>query len=158
MPKRFALMLSAPLLVASCVPVEIYYREDVPYARLSRDLTACEVSAAQQVPVNTQVGSTPVYQTPVQTNCYNVGTTVQCTTTGGDIYGGDVYSFDANADLRSRVTAQCMADRSYRRVSLPRCTAAQIETARPTTNRLPVLGPGACVAPAGRGLAVLNPA
>jgi hypothetical protein len=160
MPKRRALLLlaSAAPILAACVPVEIYYREDAPYARLSRDFTACEVSAVQQVPANTQLGSTPVYRAPLETDCVTLGTSVQCTTTGGEIYGGEVYSFDSNEELRGRVLAQCMAERGYRRMSLPRCTSAQIAAAGPATNRLPALGPGACVAPARGGWAVLNPA
>ncbi len=123
--KRSAIFKTVlPLLaLAACAPLGTYYKEGVTQSRLNKDLTNCEVSAAQQVPPNKQIRSTPIYVTPVTTTC-EAG---KCTSIGGYVRGGHVYSVDTNKALRGRVKAQCMSSKGYQYVDLPRCTSEQLQ-------------------------------
>ncbi len=102
------------------------YREGATVARADRDFFDCRLAAARAVPTNTQIGTTPTYTTPIQTNCYNVGYTTQCTTTGGQVYGGRAYSYDANSNIRTEFLARCLASKGYSAVELPRCDTSKI--------------------------------
>ncbi len=93
-----------------------------------------------------QVGVTPTYVTPIQTNCYNYGYSVSCTTTGGDVYGGQTYSYDANAKLRDRVVGQCMEDLGYQAISLEQCPPGVLEKAGPVAPRMPAVANNSCAA------------
>lgn len=121
---RMTILLVCGSLVAGCeVPPEtLYWQTGMTPAQQQRDQTNCRVNAANSVPVNTQIGTTPTYSTPVQTNCYNTGYSVSCQSTGGQVYGGNAYSYDANSRLRANVVQQCMADRGYQLISFPVCT------------------------------------
>lgn len=123
MTSKLLVVFSLLLVLAGCAPSQFtgYWRSGVTVAQQQNDLTNCQVRAANQVPVSTQVRTTPTYTTPENTSCYNIGYSVNCTTTGGQVYGGDTYSYDVNADLRQRVVGQCMARRGYQAVTLPIC-------------------------------------
>lgn len=109
----------------------IPYKTGATEASLGRDLTNCRVVAAQRVPQQQVVQSTPGFTTPSQTICNRVGTQTICNTTGGQTFGGGVTTSDANAGLRQQVFGQCMIDRGYRYVSLPPCPqGAQMQTAQ----------------------------
>lgn len=117
---------SAVILVAlaACETEQtIVYRPDTPASTRSRDLLACELMAAQQVPVNTQIRTNPVYVSPANIQCTSYGYSTSCYDYGSQVSGGGVYSVDANVGLRARVRAQCLADRGYSAVTLPICTS-----------------------------------
>jgi hypothetical protein len=97
------------------------YKAGVGWNQIDRDKTDCEIEAAQRVPQNIVVRSSPTYTTPTQTSCNQIGTQTFCNTTGGQIYGGQTTSSDANAGLRMRAYGQCMAQRGYRFVDIPAC-------------------------------------
>ena len=97
------------------------YKAGVGWAEIDRDKINCEIEAAQRVPQNIVVQTSPSYTTPTQTYCNQVGTQTICNTTGGQTYGGQTTSTDANAGLRSRAYAQCMAQKNYRFVDIPAC-------------------------------------
>ena len=140
MQKTF-LAAVAPVALTGCLALETYYKEGATVTRLDRDLTNCQVIAAQQVPANTQIGMTPVYTTPISTSCYGY----TCTTTGGNVYGGDLYSYDANSGLRNKVTAQCMSSQGYEYVEIQPCTSQQLKGKNVrTVKTLPKLTESVC--------------
>jgi hypothetical protein len=138
----------AGILLAGCTPTAetTYWRDGATGRQWDQAITQCQVQALREVPQSVAVGSTPTYQTPTQTSCYTIGNTVQCSTTGGQVYGGQVYSYDPNAGLRSRVEAQCMANRGYALVTIPTCTSEQRSagTLRPLSGRLPPFSSVVC--------------
>ena len=104
------------------VPLRAYpYKAGVSFARIDSDRTDCQIEAAQRVPQNIVVSTTPSYSTPVQTTCNQIGTQTFCNQTGGQTYGGQTTSSDANAGLRVRAYGQCMANKNYRFVDIPAC-------------------------------------
>lgn len=123
------------LLLTGCVleteQVSFFFRDNTTNAKKADDLLNCEVEATQRVPVNTQLGTTPVfttptYVTPMYTNCYGYScTTTGGTITGGQTYGGDVYSYDSNARLRDEVGFQCMQRKGYQVYPARTCTASE---------------------------------
>lgn len=136
------------LLLSACVPAtsSYLYKNGGTVSRADADYFDCELSAARYVPVDTRVDTTPVYTTPVQTNCYNIGYSVQCSTTGGDVYGGRTYSYDANAELRSGFWARCMAARGYQVTKLPNCDTSKVqpEVLKMLGGKLRAPSPNAC--------------
>lgn len=124
------------------LPAEnVLYLAGATEASRNRDVTNCQVYAAQQVPQNQVIRTSSSYTTPVQTTCNHIGTQVFCNTSGGQTYGGGTYSVDANANLRSRVYHQCLADRGYRYVNLPVCPAGVVLKNR---GKLPPLSRTTC--------------
>jgi hypothetical protein len=121
---RHLLILCAvtPLLVA-CVPqqTDYVYKSGASLGTKDRDLVQCSVAAAREVPVNTQIGQTSTYVTPVQTSCYRTYGGVNCQSTGGDVYGGKIYSYDANSDVRRGFLDQCMASKGYSTATISQC-------------------------------------
>ncbi len=119
---------SALISMAACVPTnEVYlYKPGASVARADSDLFDCRINAARMVPTDTQIATTPRYTTPVQTQCYNIGYSVQCHSTGGQTYGGNTYSYDANQDLRARYLAQCLASKGYSATEIPACDAKKV--------------------------------
>ncbi|KAA2316112.1 hypothetical protein DL237_13540 [Pseudooceanicola sediminis] len=128
------------------------YRAGASGAQTQRAITDCQVSAAQRVPQQLLVQTTPTYVTPTQTQCNRYGTQTICNTTGGQIMGGQTYTSDANAGLRARVYAQCMADKGFRAVDLPACPVGTPLTATFTAPTLAPLARSSCyiVTPDGR--------
>jgi hypothetical protein len=132
-------------LVKQGKPIEKFYpfKKGVTIESYDNDWLNCKIEAAQRVPQNTVIDTTPVYRAPVRTQCYSTGYgNVNCTQTGGQTYGGDTYSYDANTDLRIDAHKQCMIRSGYRSVNIPKCSSeAKI---RPMSERLPPLSAGTC--------------
>ena len=121
-------VLAIAFLFAGCATTtDVYlYREGGKVARADSDIFDCRLTAAQAVPQDTRIATTPIYMTPVQTSCYNVGNSVQCTSTGGQVHGGQTYTYDANADLRSSYLSRCVASKGYSSSQLPRCDPEKV--------------------------------
>ena len=98
-------------------PPAIPYQEGKTKKQANNDWLDCNVAAAQKVPVNTGVYTTPRYTTPLNCNT-SFGNT---TCTGGQTYGGNVASYDANARLREQVTIQCLQNKGYQIVNYEVC-------------------------------------
>jgi len=146
------------IALQACVPVEVYHRAGVTPQKQSSDLVSCEVKAAREVPQNTQVGTTPIFVTPAQTNCYSSGYSTQCTTTGGQVSGGNVYSYDANAGLRSKYITQCMAEKGYAKYALPQCAPKDLKGKVLDYRKTPPISASSCVTKtAGRDWLIVNP-
>ncbi|MEO0936724.1 MAG: hypothetical protein AAFY38_01065 [Pseudomonadota bacterium] len=140
--RRFVSLLPVLAALGACFPVSTYYREGVTLSSLERDETACEVRALRDVPVANQVRQDPPRYIPGARICDASGA---CVTRPGRYVPGPVYTVDVNADLRRRVTQQCMADRGYVPVTLPACPPGVAQAAPPgATTRLPKLRPEAC--------------
>lgn len=128
MKKLHLFTMTSALLLCACLPTtESYlYKDGGTVSRTDTDYFECELAAARGVPQDTRVGTTPVYSTPVQTNCYNIGYSVQCNTTGGQVYGGDTYTYDANSELRASYFARCLVARGYNVIDLPKCDSSKV--------------------------------
>lgn len=148
MKTRLALVF---LVLSGCEAATGFYiyREGGTVSQARSDFFDCELAAARAVPQDMRVETTPVYSTPAQTTCYNYGYSVQCTTTGGQVYGGDVYSYDANAGLRGEFVGRCMVNKGYRGYELPVCETSSIsQSARQAlSGRLNPPREGACYVP-----------
>ena len=166
----FGLCAVSVVGLAACVPVEFWYKPGVSPERPSVELNNCQVQAAKKVPAAPMIGQTPVYVTPVQTNCsgsgygsyysstYRSSTNVSCTQTGGQVYGGQIYTYDGNAQLRNQVVAQCMSNKGYQYISVRQCEARDTQKGLPTYKVLPRLQSNSCVVPAaGGGWVFVNP-
>lgn len=142
---------SAFLALVACVPTssDYLYKSNADVARADSDDYTCELEAAKAVPASMRVGTTPTYTTPSHTNCYRVGNSVQCTTTGGQTYGGDTYSYDANNNLRKEYYARCMAAKGWSAVSLPNCNMDKVPVVLKTqlVGKLRAPAEGACYVP-----------
>lgn len=141
-------MLGVLAAVAACGPrtIEYAYRSNTTVAQHDRDSLRCEVQATQQIRPNIQTRRTPIYYTPIQTTCRQVGTETQCTTSGGEMRGGEVYTVDVNEGLRAEVENQCMRDLGYQFVSLPACPTRAVtpETRARLSGPLVAPVPDAC--------------
>ena len=142
--------VSALVGLSACVPSTTsgYWQEGATEGRTNQAITQCQVESLRAVPPSVAIGTTPRYTTPTQTSCYNTGyNRVQCSSTGGQTYGGNTYSYDPNDGLRSRVEAQCMANRGFSVVSLPTCTSEQRRSKAfgPFPSKLPPVSSVACV-------------
>lgn len=120
------------------------HKTGATYAEIDRAATECQISAAQRVPPNVQVHTTPTYTSPSQTYCNRIGTQVLCNTVGGDTYGGQTYSTDANEPLRQKAVQMCMGDRGYRFVSIPACPRDTPEERMQRSPKLPALSSKTC--------------
>lgn len=97
------------------------YKAGTNDAMRANDITTCQVDAAQRVPQNMVLRTTPAYTTPVQTTCNRIGTQTFCNSYGGDTYGGQTYSEDANSGLRTRAYLQCLGNMGYSLPTIPAC-------------------------------------
>lgn len=137
--------------VSACVPTTSYYlyNKKANVSRAHKDDYNCELAAARAVPQALRIATTPTYSTPVTTNCYNTGYSVQCNTSGGQVYGGDTYSYDANRQLRNEFYASCMANKGWTVYELENCDPEKVPaTLREKLNgRLRPPKEGACYLP-----------
>ena len=152
-----SILFLVSFILTACNPVSLWYRQGAEVGKLNSDLTNCRVRAAQAVPVNQQIRRTPTYVSPVQTNCYGTGYSMQCYSTGGNVTGGNIYSFDANSGLRTDVISQCMGQQGYQLVEFPQCDSSGAAQAT-NYSRLPAISPNSCVAKvSGDSWVVVNP-
>lgn len=131
----------AGLVLAACGPLSMYYKAGTPVSEVNRTMINCEVEALEKVPMDRRIERDPVRIVPRRV-CDSAG---NCSVFY-DRVGGGVRTWDANADLRARVTNQCMIDKGYSNVDLPACPQAirNAATAGATTV-LPRLAPNSCV-------------
>lgn len=131
--KKTGTLLATLALLAGCVPTQYWVKNGVTLAQYQREQTQCEVTGAQSVPTNTQVGWAP--------------------------YVG-IYSADTNSGLRDRVIAQCMTDKGYQYVELPTCgsdIAAKFRSGEITAREKMLVTPQTCVISTGNGPMLYTP-
>lgn len=139
--KTFVKIIVGGLALAACGPLSIYYRPGVSVARMQTDQINCEVRALKDAPVANQIRQRPPIYFPGTRYC-NAG---RCYVTAGYWASGGIYTVDVNADLRGRVQDQCMAQKGYQPVSVPRCSSSVSNVAPPRqTKTLPKLTESAC--------------
>lgn len=148
MPRSKLLPLAALALLSGCGPLGLYYHEGVAVSRMNSDLTDCQVSALQKVPVSQQIRYTPVQMVPVRI-CDSHGK--NCVVTY-EMEGGEPYTVDVNKSLRKKVEAQCMTAKGYEWVELPLCPSSVAGAAPKTVTKvLPPLTPKSCAIQRGGG-------
>ncbi|WP_425078362.1 hypothetical protein [Ruegeria denitrificans] len=132
-----------PLMVlSSCGPLSLYYREGETVSRLQKETTQCQLKAVKEVPVANQIRQSPPTYWPGRTYCDGSG---RCYQSPGWWQPGRVYTVDVNQGLRNTVEAQCMAQKGFRPVSLPPCkqnVKSRVPATRTTT--LPPLNSASC--------------
>lgn len=138
-------LLAVALCLASCAPVPLYYKEGQSLDRKKTDLLACEVDALGKAPVANQIRRSPPFYIPARRSCNSSG---KCYYRGGYFVEGNVYTVDVNARLRGDLETQCMANKGYQSVELPRCAAGTVARTPDTPGRtnatLPVLSENSC--------------
>lgn len=142
--RPFQIVVASTLFLTACAPLETYYQPGKSVSLLGRDTTACQVSALRDVPASTQVRRTPPEYVPPVRRCDSDG---KCVLVRAGYYlPGQTVTFDPNDGLRTRVERQCMADKGYAPVSIPRCpdSVANATPAR-ATRVLPPLTEASCV-------------
>lgn len=146
--RQYLLISAAFGLLAGCLPVDVYHKTGASLARLQADETACQVKALKEVPVNKMTRITPPRTLPRQI-CNDDG---ECRVVYVEI-GGEVETYDANAPLREKYEAQCMADKGYAQVELPICEK------RPDTlpGTVPALNQDSCAVRTKTGYRALTP-
>jgi len=148
---RFVLAGLCLAALAACAPGarSYLYKSGGTVAEADRDIFECRVEAAQQVPAQTRIGTTPIHTTPARTYCNPVGDRIRCYTTGGQTYGGETYSYDANAGLRADYEARCLAARGYTATQVPLCAedALSEDVTQALSGRLQPPGARACYVP-----------
>lgn len=148
--------LSALALLISCTERSMWYQEGASLTMRDRDLLACEVQATRDAPVATQLTQGPQRFIPATSRCrmeYLNGFPHRevCVTQPARWEAGEITSVDVNESLRKRVYAQCLADKGYTRISLPKCETAPAQV----STRLPKLTSQSCAVDLGaRGLAI----
>ena len=139
--QRILIALGLVAGLAACSgPLSIYYRPGADVSRMQRDTTNCEVAALKDAPVATEIRERPPVYVPGPVYCDAYG---NCRRGFGYWVSGGVYTVDRNADLRGRVTDQCMADRGYSPAQVPACPVGLSAPPQRTTT-LPTLTPQSC--------------
>lgn len=150
MVSRFALV--SLLCLTGCTPISMWYQDGASITARDRTQTDCEVKALQAVPVANQTRLTPVRVIPIKI----------CDSTGKcevdyEMIGGDAYTVDANAPLRTKVLAQCMADKGFRPVEIPACPPAIARAAEANvTKTLPRLTENSCAITRPNGIQIVT--
>lgn len=135
MRKYFAISAIILTACADTGPVAVIYKPGTTAEQRSNVLTGCETQALSNVPRAMASAVTPTYTTPSNVQCYGSGNYVNCHQYGGQTYGGNLYSYDANQELRDRVTMQCLQTKGYQVISLPQCNAEQSKRAVSSAGR-----------------------
>ena len=143
MNRQTVICLSGLLALGACGALNGYYKPGVTVSTLERETLACETLALQKVPSSTQVRYTPPRRIPGRRICNAAGA---CFDTPDRFFPGETITYDPNDGLRKRVEMQCMTDKGYAPVSVPRCPDA-IGRATPAraTETLPNLNANSCV-------------
>lgn len=130
------------LATGGCLPLQTYYRAGASVDRVKSDQLKCEVKALKDAPVATQTRISPPRYIAPRRYCDTQG---KCVTRGGFFVPGDVYTVDVNADLRSRLEVQCMAERGYQPARIPLCPSGIARKAPSgATKVLPTLTEKSC--------------
>lgn len=123
MINRVKIIFAASVFLSSCAPLQIYYKQGESVARMERDQTTCEVSAAKQVPPDIRRRYIP----PTYSHhkyCSGYG---HCYWRKRLISPGRYEEYDASRSLRTKVTHQCMAGKGYAFTNIKRCDSATVQ-------------------------------
>ena len=138
---RHILGIIAPLvLLTACTPVTTFYKPGASLSLLAKDQTRCDVAALDKVPTALSKVQDPPTFIPSERVCDADG---NCRVFPPEIIPGRIRTVDLNAELRGRVSNQCMESKGYTNVSLPLCPTGV--TASGPTRVLPDLTPESCV-------------
>jgi len=143
---KFVPLIGLLTLTSCAQPIQFWYQQGAVPGSANRELVNCQVAGVRNVPVNTQIGQSPSFVTPVTTSCFGGGYSIHCTQSGGDVIGGGVYSYDANSKLREALVAQCMREKGFQYITVRQCKDADLKNGLPNYRTLPPLNSNACVA------------
>ena len=118
-PTVFSVFL---LALASCGPLPVYYRDGSDQTRTNSDVTNCQVAALKAAPIALETRQHPPTYYPAERHCDGDN----CWVRPGYWVPGQIYTVDLNEALRQRVEQNCMAQKGYQRLELPRCDQAEI--------------------------------
>ena len=127
------------LVAGGCAPVTTFYKPGVTLGLLAQDQTTCDVQALQKVPTALGKVQGPPTVIPADKICDADG---NCRVFAPEIVPGRIRTVDLNADLRARVSGQCMTQKGYDVVTLPICPSG-IQTSG-STQVLPTLSDRSC--------------
>lgn len=119
-PASFMIMVvvAAVAFLTACGPNYYWVKPGANKSDLSLDSAECRVFAAGAVPQNPQqIQLSSGYRNSSLTTCSRFGSSVDCTTTGGDYVPPTHYAYDANESVRSDAENVCMYRKGWRRVS-----------------------------------------
>ena len=141
--KSISLSLPVALfLLAGCdAGLSTYYKTGAQVSRLKTDTVNCEVKALKDAPVAMQTRQrAPIFYPGTQ-----ICNGATCYYRPGFWVDGGFYTVDVNQGLRERVLDQCMAQKGYQPVNLPRCSPQIVAAAPPARTRiLPKLNEQSC--------------
>lgn len=134
--RRYALF--GTLVLAGCVDTQpaylVHKTGSAPTERMSA-LTRCEVIALQAVPRAMATQMTGGYYNPGSIQCNTFGSMTTCNRVGAVNIAPTAYSYDANQELRMRVTSQCLNESGFDVFTRPRCvTDSQKNAYRAASN------------------------
>ncbi|MCG7492187.1 hypothetical protein [Thalassobius sp. Cn5-15] len=134
--QRFAWLALCGAVLSGC-NYTVYHQPGKTIEDRDRDLVRCEVRALREAPVATEIR----YHPPVKRERKICDHKDRCIT---DHYWTDPepYTVDVNERLRVRVKEQCMLNKGYNEVTLPRCERGQ-PVAVPA--RMTGIAPNACI-------------
>jgi hypothetical protein len=142
---RVVPVFALTLTLAACAPLSIYYKPGVAVSRMENDRLNCATDALQKAPVANQIRQRPPIYYPGRQVCNSLG---QCAYTPGYWVDGGFYTVDVNQPLRKDLEQNCMAQKGYQPVSLPRCSAPISDNApKQATTTLPRITEDTCVIP-----------
>lgn len=137
---RLLLAGLAVTLASGCFPLKTWYKPGGSVARMQSDLTDCQVGALNKVPNKIVTGMTPIRWIPVR-HCHPKKGCV----TEYEMAGGMPYQYDANNELRGRVTAQCMARGGYSMADIAPCPdSIRAKAPKTQTKVMPALTVNSC--------------
>lgn len=105
--------------LVSCAPATTWVKHGANSHDFELDSTQCEIVALNTVPIhNVRTEVVPGYRSAEHTNCYSMGVSINCVTTGGTESPPVVLERDKNSQLRSRALAACLMQRGWREVEV----------------------------------------
>lgn len=134
--QRFAWLALCGAVLSGC-NYTVYHQPGKTIQDRERALVHCDVKALKEAPVASEIRYTAP-QLEERKICDNKGNCII------DTYWStpDPYTVDVNETLRHRIKEQCMIQRGYDKVSLPKCENG---SAVSIPARMGKLGPQSCV-------------
>ncbi|NKI61780.1 hypothetical protein HCG46_26130 [Labrenzia sp. PO1] len=137
-----SLGILAVLFLTGCQSANIgmAYKQGVSQAKRLSDIDSCRIQALKAVPPSSQTTVIPGTYTPGYSYC----TAYYCETTPGYSSPTTVYTTDPNASLRDRQKVQCLRNKGYKFVEVPRCRSKEEKDKFIDLNQLPPANQIAC--------------
>ncbi|MBK6973515.1 MAG: hypothetical protein IPH26_11440 [Sterolibacteriaceae bacterium] len=117
-------------LLAGCGPTYYWVKPGATNSDWNLDSTECRVYATGAVPRNPQqIQLSTGYRNSSITNCSSFGSTMNCTTTGGEYVPPTYWAYDANDGVRSDAVNLCMYRKGWQRATAEELDAKRAKQA-----------------------------